>query len=317
MAVLILASDRDLTADRLITALEEREAVVHRVNTRWFPARLSLNARLRGGQWVGTMTTPYRSIDLEQVTSVWYRAPEAFALSPHLSGPERFHASMEAKYGLGGMLASLPVFWCSHPSRLAEAAYKPVQLATAARCGLGVPDTAITNEPDTVRAFAAEGPAINKAIGAGGIYEQGGHKFLRTRLISNSDLADLRGVTQTAHLVQRWAPKSYEVRVIVIGASVTAVAIHATSTAAYVDWRTDYDAHRYEVINLPTEVRCGIERLMKHFDLPYGALDFVVSPEGTWTFLELNATGIVDWLEVETGISFSGQLAELLIEGKP
>lgn len=317
MAVLILASDHDLTADRLVNALDERGAVVHRVNTRWFPAQLSITARLRGGRWVGTMTTPHRVIDLEQITAVWYRAPEAFELSPELSGPERFHASMEAKYGLGGVLASLPVFWCSHPSRLADAAYKPVQLAAAARCGLTVPDTAITNEPDAVRGFAAEGPTVNKAIGASGIHEQDGRKFVRTRLVSESALADLRGVAQTAHLVQRWAPKSYETRVVVIGQTMTAVAIHATSKESYVDWRTDYDAHRYEVIDLPGEVRFGIERLMKHFELAYGALDFVVGPNGTWRFLELNATGIVDWLEHETGISFSGQLADLLIQGAP
>ena len=44
---------------------------------------------------------------------------------------ERHHCLREAKYGLGGVLASLPVLWINHPSRLADAAYKPVQLVRA------------------------------------------------------------------------------------------------------------------------------------------------------------------------------------------
>ena len=312
MSVLVLAADLDLTADRVIEALAAREAVVHRVNTRWFPECLDFSARLAGERWTGVLNTSERRIDLEGVTSVLYRAPEAFAVSAQLSAPERGHAEREAKYGLGGVLASLSAVWINHPFRLADAAYKPWQLTLARRCGLATPDTMITNQPRSVTGFAAEGATVAKALGGGTLWEDGGHAFLRTRLLSENALADLRGVERTAHLIQRWASKDHEVRLVVIGDHMTAVAIHAGSEAAWIDWRSDYNALQYEVVEVPNGVVLGVQCLMEMLGLLYGTVDFVVAPDGDWTFLEVNATGLYDWLEEPTGMDFTGQLADLL-----
>src|SRR5689334_9449671 len=176
MTVLILACDLDLSADRMVRALRDREADVCRINTAWFPAQLSLSAELRGERWSGTLSTVHRTLDLEEVRSVWYRSPEAYRLPAELSAAERHHAFMEAKYGLGGVLASLPALWVNHPARAADAAYKPIQLAIASRSGLGVPNTMITNEPSAVRAFTGRGKTITKLLGASSIYEEGRRK---------------------------------------------------------------------------------------------------------------------------------------------
>lgn len=135
MSVLILAEDIDATADQVVRALGERGVDVHRVNTAWFPAQLRLSARLRGDCWSGALCTPSRVIDLESVTAVWYRTPRAYQFPAELSPAERAHANLEAKYGLGGVLSSLPVLWVNHPARLADAAYKPVQLVAARAAG--------------------------------------------------------------------------------------------------------------------------------------------------------------------------------------
>jgi hypothetical protein len=37
MSVLILAADIDATADKMVRTLADRDVVVHRVNTAWFP----------------------------------------------------------------------------------------------------------------------------------------------------------------------------------------------------------------------------------------------------------------------------------------
>lgn len=101
-----------------------------------------------------------------------------------------------------------------------------MQLATAARCGLTVPDTLITNEPDAVRRFAAQGVTITKMLGANHIVEEGTRKITFTRLLGDTDLADLRGVDITCHLAQRWVPKQYDTRVIAVGRQLFAFAIH-------------------------------------------------------------------------------------------
>jgi len=58
----------------------------------------------------------------------------------------------------------------------------------------------------------------------------------------------------TAHLFQEQVPKAFEARAVVIKETVFAVRIDAASEAARADWRSDYDALTYTVIELPAEV---------------------------------------------------------------
>ncbi|MGH3547446.1 MAG: hypothetical protein ACRDQU_04845, partial [Pseudonocardiaceae bacterium] len=169
MTVLILASEFDVSADQMILALRSREVPVCRVDTRWFPTQLSIDAQLGDGRWRG-----------------WLRA----------------------------------------------------------------------------------------------------RKITFTRLLSDDDLADLRGIDVTAHQFQRWAPKQYDARVIAIGDRLFAFAIHAGNTTSYIDFRADYDALSYQSIELPTAVSEGIRQFLGAMGLAYGAVDFVVSSEGAYTFLE-------------------------------
>lgn len=319
MSVLILAEDVDSTADSMVRALADRGVAVDRVNTAWFPAQLRLSAELCRGRWVGALSTPARTIDLEAITAVWYRAPRAYEFPTSLSAPERAHANLEAKYGLGGVLGSLPALWVNHPARLADAGYKPVQLVLAHESGLRVPDTVITNEPGTVRRFAAAGRTVTKMLGSNSITEEGLHKLSFTRIVGDSELADitdLRGVETTTHLFQRWVPKQHEVRLTVIGEHLTAAAITAHSPEATVDFRADYDQLTYELIEPPEAVAAGVRRLMARMGLVYGAIDFVVTPEGEWVFLEINAGGQYGWIEHRTGAPLTEQLADLLTKGR-
>jgi glutathione synthase/RimK-type ligase-like ATP-grasp enzyme len=220
-----------------------------------------------------------------------------------------------SKYGLGGVLASLPVLWVNHPARLADAAYKPVQLVTAHRCGLIVPDSMITQDADAVRAFAGGGTMVTKLLGANTILEEDVRKVSFTRLVNDVDLADLRGIDVTTHFFQRWVPKAYEARMIVIGEHVTTAAIRAGSAEGHIDWRADYDGSSYELVDPPPDVLTGVRDLMCALDLRYAALDFVIRPDGQWTFLEINAGGQYGWIEDKTGRPLTDQLADLLAEG--
>ncbi len=315
MTVLILARDLDATADQMVIALRERDVSVCRVNTAWFPEQLSVSAGLRGGRWAGHLRTPAHIVELEEIHAVLYRSPEAYHMPTTLTGPERHHAFMEAKYGLGGVLSSLDALWVNHPSRLADAAYKPVQLVRAHECGLTVPETVITNEPDTVRDFAGHGRTITKLLGSNTISEQSTRKLTWTRVLGQDDLDELRGVEVTTHLVQRWVPKAHEARVVAIGDHLTAVSITSGSAASYVDWRSDYDSLTYELIEPPQHVADGVRTLMARLGLVYAALDFVIDPTGEWTLLEINAGGQYGWLESATGAPLTAVLADLLAKG--
>lgn len=315
MSILILAEERDPSADRMVLALAERGAEVHRIDTGWFPAQLEFSARLRGGQWTGHLITPHRTVDLNDIDAVWYRSPRAYQFPDGLNAAEMDHAKTEAKYGLGGVLMSLPVLWVNHPERLADSAYKPYQLAVAARCGLSVADTIVTNSAAAVREFAAEARTVTKMLGAVSIVEAGQRKFAHTELLDASDLADLRGIELTTHQFQHWVNKEFEARLFVIGDHITTAGIYAHTAAAYIDWRTGYGTNTYRLVDPPAEVVDSVRRLMAEMNLVYGALDFVIGPDGEWTFLEINAGGQFGWIEDETGAPLTEQLADVLTKG--
>lgn len=313
MTVLILARDFDPTADRMVDTLVARDAKVFRLNTAWFPTQLQVAAELAEGRWQGTLHTPRGRLDLDAVHAVWYRSPEAYRMPAQLSPAEAQHARVEAKYGLGGVLASLPALWCNHPSRVADAAYKPLQLVRAARCGLAVPKTVITNDAVPARAFAESGPTVTKLVGGMAIDEDGLRKNVYTRRVTAEDLDDLRGIEHTAHLFQRWVPKAREARVIVIGEHITAAAITAGTAAAHVDYRVDYGALSYALETPPADVVAATRILMAELGLIYGALDFVITPSGEWVLLEINPTGQYGFVENATGAPLTAQLADLLV----
>lgn len=314
MTVLVLSEDFDPTVDRVVEGLAKRDVPVFRCDTGWFPSELTLAARLEGDRWAGALGTRYRSVELGDVRSVWYRRPTAFAIPAGLSPTERDHAVGEARLGLGGVLASLPALWMNHPSREADAVYKPRQLAVAARSGLAVPPTLITNDAAAVTAFAASAPGsvVVKMLGSNVLVEDGTYQVAHTHLLTEDDLADLAGVRATAHLFQQWVDKVHEARIVVVGGRGFAIGIQAGSDESLIDWRADYSALSYTVLTPPAHIVDGVRRFMATFGLTFGAFDFVITPDDQWVFLECNPGGQYGWLEGHTGLPITDTIVNLL-----
>ena len=265
------------------------------------------------------MQTSHRKVALEDLRAAWYRSPATFTFPDGMSSAERQHAHREAKIGLGGILMSLPLLWVNHPAQLANAVYKPWQLAAAARCGLQVPRTIVSNDPAAVRRFAEEaatGGVVIKALGTSRVTEEGVTKIGFTRRLAPTDLDDLGGLNVAPHQVQDWVEKHHDVRVVVVDSTTFAIGIHAGSEAGYVDWRSDHSALRYERLDVPERIEARVRALMEELGLVYGALDFVITPEGDWVFLECNPGGQFGWLEAHTGAPISAALVELLAHGR-
>jgi len=95
-----------------------------------------------------------------------------------------------------------------------------------------------------------------------------------------------------------------------------AVAIHTDSPRGRVDWRADYEALRYERVEVPAAVVGGMVGYLAGFGLSFGAFDFAVTPGGQWVMLECNPGGQWLWLEHETGLPIAASLADFLITGR-
>lgn len=313
--VLITAQDGDAETDMVTQELLERGASTICVNTADFPLELAVAAR-SGTRWQGTLRTQRAEARLEGVSAVYYRRPARFRLPAEMSGPERRFAEAEALVGLGGLLCSLPCRWVNHPSRAADAEFKPMQLQTATACRMLTPRTLLTNDAQAVRGFAGSlpGPVVYKPLAGGVISELGGVRLVYTTIVEPADLDD-RQIRLTTHLFQEWVEKSFDARVTVVGERVFAVAVRARTPTGRVDWRADYAALEYEAIELPGDVRASAVEYLRRFGLSMGAFDFAVTADDKWYFLECNPQGRWGWIEEITGAPISAAIADLLMRG--
>jgi len=311
--VLLIADPEDVEADFVAVALAERSCLVVRIDTADFPQRLGL-AATPGQRHPGWLRVDDRLVDLGAIRAVYRRSPGVFGLDGEMSGPERRFAMMEAIQGIGGALAGLPCLWVNHPARVADASYKPIQLCAARQAGLNVPSTLVTNEGPAARRFIASvgGTAIYKPMSPGVLAEEGVVKVVNTNLVT-VDLIDDESVAKTAHTFQQFIEKRYDARVTVIGDQCFAVAIHAGSESARIDWRADYDALSYEEVALPPDVRDGIRVYLSEVGLKFAVFDFSVDGNDEWWFLEANPNGLWAWLEERVEIPIASAIAEFLV----
>lgn len=318
MTVLILAREFDPTVDAVVDALASRDVPVFRTDLSDFPTRLRLDAGLRNGKWRGRLWNDHREVELEELRSIWSRNPSTYQLPATMTTGEQDFAYREAKLGLGGILASLDVLWVNHPNRRADAIYKPYQWSVATECGLKVADTVITNDPAAALRAATErgwDETITKALGPSGLFENGEPKVAFTRVLSDVDVNDLRGVAVTATTIQEAVPKDYEVRLTVIGDAWFPIAIYASTADTRVDWRSDPTALSYCFVAIPDDVVDGVGAYMKRMGIALAGFDFVVTPGGDWVMLEANTGPQFGWLEAATGAPMVTALADLLAKG--
>jgi len=226
----------------------------------------------------------------------------------------RIFAHREARLGLGGVLAELDTRWVNHPNQSANSAYKPVQLATAARCGLTIPPTVITNDPKAVRRLAKKCPdgIVHKSLGPNTVTTDGHIDVAFTHRLESADLEDLSAVELTATQVQGWVDKKYEARIIVIGDQMFTVLIHAGSAASRIDWRADYKNLSYEWVETPPKVAKCLSKYVAKLGLAYAAIDLAIDMNDRWVFLESNSAGQYYWLEAHTGAPITSALCDHL-----
>ncbi|MEU0370863.1 ATP-grasp ribosomal peptide maturase [Streptomyces sp. NPDC006283] len=305
--VSVVTSLHDPTADVVISELHDRGVPVVRLDSGDFPASLSVEAEISSQGLQGRLVTPSRTADLANIRSLYYRRPTGFAF-PHLSGQDARFAVTQARYGLGGVLASLPgCLYVNHPHRIADAEFKPSGLAAAVAVGFLVPPTLITSNPDAARAFVKQhGSVVYKPLHNPVYLVDGVSSVVKVAEVAAEDIDD--SVTGTAHLFQKRVPKTGDVRVTVIGSKLFCVRIDSD----LLDWRTDYSRLTYTPVEAPPDIERPLHHYMDHFGLVFGAFDFCVGEDGRWWFLECNPSGQWYWLEPETGLPMCAALADLL-----
>jgi glutathione synthase/RimK-type ligase-like ATP-grasp enzyme len=319
--VLVLSYHSDSTALRVMQAIKELQYPVLLLDTADFPCSLQLQGRIEQGKWQGCFQYGEERYNLHDIQSIYVRRPRHYTAQPDLPEVVQQFQVNEANKGFGGMFRSLDCLWVNDLDAKRRASFKPLQLQIAAEVGMHVPRTLITNEPAAVLDFfdACHGEMITKTLH--GNYFAGGDEtyyLIHTNKVRREHLQGIDRVRQTAHLFQEYIPNALEIRATVVGNHVLSVGIasqHAEGSSI-VDWRASYKDVRYQRHTLPSHVQQYCIAITQRLGLVFGAIDLILTPDGDYVFLEINAGGQWEWLEVETGLPFSRTFAEILIEGK-
>ncbi|WUH99527.1 ATP-grasp ribosomal peptide maturase [Spirillospora sp. NBC_00431] len=308
--VLVVTQPDDLTADIVIAELNHRNVPVARFDTADFPRTLTLSAHIDGSGVHGSLVTASRHVDLRSARALYYRRPREFGFAGLEEQDARF-AKLQARYGLGGVLASLPgCLYVNHPHAIADCEFKPAQLAAAAEIGFTVPATLITNDPAEVRSFAdRNGPIVYKPLRTPPYRRDNEPLTIWVEEVEPADLDE--SVAATAHLFQARVPTEGFLRVTAIGERLFCVRIDSDA----LDWRYDYTALTYTVTEPPEGLAGLVAAFLKRFGLTFGCFDLALRTDGHAVFLECNANGQWAWLTEHTRLPMAAALADLLERG--
>lgn len=320
-AVLILTQDFDPTTDPVVRSLRDKGAEVVRVDLSYFPQALTLTTSDFDGERRRLLHRG-RDIDLSRLASVWYRRPTGFAFSEQMSEAERQFARNEAMHGVGGILRATDCLWVNRPDADAVAELKPYQLELAKRLGFRVPRTLLTNDPDEVKQLvsrAAGQRIVYKALTGGVIHYPGAFPSgLLTTVVGDEILEHAERVQHTMCMFQEYIDKAYEIRLTVIGNTYFPVVISSQDLdATSVDWRGENQLPYGKYRPLPEEVVKKVQLMLAELGVVYAAVDFIVTPDGDYVFLEVNPGGQFIWMQHDLGLDLSTCLAELLVAPGP
>lgn len=312
--ILLITARFDPAADMLMEELRRRSAPCFRWNTYEYPLESVLTYRASGGGFAGQIDSDGRSLDINDIGSIWWQWDQPAGFPDDLNPGERRFAETEAQQALSALTTVTEAVWINHPINERRAKSKPAQLFMARQLGLDIPSTVVTNDPNEVRQFVGSSPrqVIYKGLSQPRDMEVG--KVFFTGILTPERLARIDSIRITPGIFQERVAKAYELRVTVVGSRMFSVKIDSQARSeASLDWRRSLHDVAYEVVELPREVEDRLTKFMEAFGLIYGAFDLIVTPEGKYVFLEINPSGQYMWLEYATGLEITAELADLLI----
>lgn len=264
---------------------------------------------------------PDLEVDPATITTVWNRRPSV-ALDPGVLDPADVEFAERSLDILRRSLLQLlrpDAFWVNPPEAVATGT-KPVQLAHAQEAGFRVPETLITNDPDSIRRFLAEqgGRMVFKPLTVSFWRDGEEIRTPYTQIITREDLVDDELLRAAPGIYQEPVAKAYEVRLTMMGRHPLAVRLFSQDTdAGRVDWRKSYGELVMEPMEVPPDVLEKAAGFLESMGLVFGCLDLIVTPDGEWVFIENNQGGQFLFLEQEAGLPVLDAFCEFLLQGRP
>lgn len=318
--LLFLDQQHDAHADWVEAECDRRGVRYLRFCTETFPYATQLSVQIKNGEISGSIRTAQQEVLLEAITGVWYRRPGESTFHPELDATYEEFARVETQETLNGLYRALwDRRWVSRPHQIRAANHKIHQLRLARRLGFQTAPTLVSNDPDQVVEFfvnTCSGRMIYKTLRQVPIaYADGSAYGIYTTLITQDSLHQhLEAIRFIPCLFQPLVPKQYELRINVIGDQVWAAAIYTQEAEqTKVDFRPYTDECRRAPDVLPPALEEKCLAMNRHLGLRMSNIDMIVTPDGEYVFLEINANGQWAWIEDQVGFPLATALVDELL----
>jgi glutathione synthase/RimK-type ligase-like ATP-grasp enzyme len=236
---------------------------------------------------------------------VWWRRARKPFLPQNKTHPEDYKFVIRENALFFESLTSnmAPKAWWINTKEAANRAnFKLLQLKFASQYGMNIPITLFSNDPMDIRYFLlkhdTEG-VIYKPICSNVWFEEKHVKIVYTSKISFLDLPNNRLLQLVPGIFQKQIKKKYELRVTCFGDYLVAAKLNSQiHSAGDIDWRAIPEREMsIEPYSLPQELENKIRMFMNKMGIVFGSLDFIVTPDDNYIFLEVNEQGQFLWIE--------------------
>lgn len=328
MTILIVTDSKDKSISALQKEISDRGQNSFRFDIDAFPTEVGLEIQYSLGHEQIILFANEEKLILDEVSTVWNRFLRNAAknetgalIPPTIESQFRNPSIQESCTMLEGMLASLNTVQVDPLSNQIRANNKQLQLQTAQNLSIDIPRTLITNNPEAVRNFSQECQhgLITKMLSRPIIDDHGQEKIFYTNPVSPEILNNLDRLRFCPMVFQEQIPKALELRITIVGKQVFTAAVDSQryQTARY-DWRRGQMDLRqdWRLYHLPQGVEAKLLQLMDYFELQYGAMDIILTPDDRYIFLEVNPVGEFYWLEQVLNLPITKAVSDLLIQTK-
>jgi glutathione synthase/RimK-type ligase-like ATP-grasp enzyme len=193
-----------------------------------------------------------------------------------------------------------------------KAENKYLQMELATKVGFKLPKTLVSNEKSELLQFLKENNEVVLKLMNQDFYKSEEDQYLGfyVNKISFDALQKFKDISENPIVLQEYLEKNFEIRYTIVGKEHFVCKIESQkSLKANIDWRRyDIPNTPHSAISPPNNIREKVNFFMKELELEYGALDFIVTKEGEWYFLEINSLGQFLWIEDLTGLKISDEI---------
>lgn len=323
--ILVVTSKDDLTSDYLIQRIVERGLSVFRFNTEdlltAFDIRISMT--LGGADFTLWDKTRNARLCSSDITGAYFRKPKHPTADWELPEDERAFCERELSETLRSLWRLVPrERWLNSPENLFLASNKVKQLEIARQVGFRIPSTLISSRSSDLLEFANRNrdDLIAKSVKNGVLVDGSNVNFILTTIVASTDYAAIAACeTMVPTTIQPRLHKKCDLRITVVGNSVFSVAIHSQEHASTaVDWRSWGTVTEVDLVQtafpLPKVVADNCIEINRRFGLNFSCIDMVLTSEGDFYFLEINANGQWAWIEEITHLPIRDAIIDCLLE---